>query len=198
VVQESSIAAGVRRIEAITGEAAYLSIKRQEDDLDALAALLKVQPADVVERARKVLTQLRDQERELERLKGKAISGQASSAMEQSVAVNGVTLLVQRVDGVDPKALRQFADSVRDRMERGVLLVGSVQEGKVALVAMVTKSLTGQFHAGRLLQTIAPIVGGSGGGRPEMAQAGGKLADRLDEALQRGREILTGEASQLR
>jgi alanyl-tRNA synthetase len=194
VVQESSIAAGVRRIEAITGETAYLSIKRQEEDLDALASLLKVAPADVVERARKVLAQLRDQERELDRLKGKAITGQASSAMEHSVVVNGVTLLVQRVDGVDPKALRQFADSVRDRMERGALLVGSAQEGKVALVAMVTKPLTERFHAGRLLQTIAPIVGGSGGGRPEMAQAGGKLVDRLDEALERGRELLMEEA----
>jgi len=194
VVQESSIAAGVRRIEAITGETAYLSIKRQEEELDELAALLKVAPAGVVERARKMMTQLRDQERELERLKGKAITGQASAAMDSSTVVNGVTLLVQRMDGLDPKALRQFADSVRDRMERGVLLVGSVQEGKVALVAMVTKTLTEQFHAGRLLQTIAPIVGGSGGGRPEMAQAGGKLADRLDEALRRGRELLMEEA----
>jgi alanyl-tRNA synthetase len=197
VVQESSIAAGVRRIEAITGEASYTSMKRQEEDLDALAALLKVQPADVVERARKMMAQLREQERELERLKGKAISSRASTAMDQSDVVNGVTLLVQRVDGLDPKALRQFADSVRDRMVRGVLLVGSVQEGKVALVAMVTKGLTEQFHAGRLLQTIAPIVGGSGGGRPDMAQAGGKLADRLDEALQRGRELMTELAGRI-
>ncbi|HTP41596.1 MAG TPA: alanine--tRNA ligase, partial [Nitrospiria bacterium] len=197
VVQESSIAAGVRRIEAITGEAAYTSMKRQEEDLDALAALLKVAPADVVERARKMMAQLREQERELERLKGNAISSQASTALDQSEVVNGVTLLVQRVDGLDPKALRQFADSVRDRMARGVLLVGSVLEGKVALVAMVTKGLTEQFHAGRLLQTIAPIVGGSGGGRPDMAQAGGKLADRLDEALRRGRELLSEEAGRI-
>jgi len=194
VVQESSIAAGVRRIEAITGETAYLSLKRQEEDLDELASLLRVAPAGVVERARKVLAQLRDQERELERLKGKAISGQASAAMEGTTVINGITLLVQRMDGLDPKALRQFADSVRDRMERGALLVGSAQEGKVALVAMVTKTLAERFHAGRLLQTIAPIVGGSGGGRPEMAQAGGKLVDRLDEALQRGRELLIEEA----
>ncbi|HUJ79926.1 MAG TPA: alanine--tRNA ligase [Nitrospiria bacterium] len=197
VVQESSIAAGVRRIEAITGEAAYLSMKRQEEDLDALAALLKVAPADVVERARKMMGQLREQERELERLKGKAISSQATTAMDRSDIVNGVTVLVQRMDGLDPKALRQFADSVRDRMERGILLVGSVQDGKVALVAMVTKGLTERFHAGRLLQTIAPIVGGSGGGRPDMAQAGGKLADRLDEALRRGRELLTEEAGRI-
>ncbi|HXZ25886.1 MAG TPA: alanine--tRNA ligase [Nitrospiria bacterium] len=197
VVQESSIAAGVRRIEAITGEAAYTSMKRQEEDLDALAALLKVAPADVVERARKMMGQLREQERELERLKGNAITSQASTALDQSDVVNGVTLLVQRVDGLDPKALRQFADSVRDRMARGVLLVGSVLEGKVALVAMVTKGLTEQFHAGRLLQTIAPIVGGSGGGRPDMAQAGGKLADRLDEALRRGRELLSEEAGRI-
>jgi alanyl-tRNA synthetase len=101
------------------------------------------------------------------------------------------------MDGLDPKALRQFADSVRDRMERGVLLVGSVQEGKVALVAMVTKTLTERFHAGRLLQAIAPIVGGSGGGRPDMAQAGGKSAEQLDEALRKGRELLTEEAGRL-
>jgi alanyl-tRNA synthetase len=197
LVQESSIAAGVRRIEAITGETAYASIKRQEDDLDELAAVMRVAPAGVVERARKLMAQLRDQERQLEQLKGKAISGQASAAMEGSTVVNGVTLLVQRMDGLDPKALRQFADSVRDRMERGVLLVGSVQEGKVALVAMVTKTLADRFHAGRLLQTIAPIVGGSGGGRPDMAQAGGKSAERLDEALRKGRELLTEEAGRL-
>jgi alanyl-tRNA synthetase len=197
LVQESSIAAGVRRIEAITGEAAYTSIKQQEDELDELAALFKVQPAGVVERARKMMTQLREQERQLDQLQGNAITGQASAAMEGSVVVNGITLLVQRMDGLDPKALRQFADSVRDRMDRGVLLVGSVREGKVALVAMATKALAERFHAGRLLQTIAPIVGGSGGGRPEMAQAGGKLADRLDEALRRGRELLTEEAGRL-
>jgi alanyl-tRNA synthetase len=195
VVQEGSVAAGVRRIEAITGEFAYESVRRQEEDLAALAALLKVQPADVVERARRLLGQLREQERQLDQVKGKAIGREAAAVTEEATAVNGVSLLVRRVDGLDPKSLRSMADSVRDRLGEGALLLGSVHDGKVALVAMVSKGLTERFHAGRLLQAIAPVVGGSGGGRPEMAQAGGKLADRLDEALARGREILTAEAS---
>jgi alanyl-tRNA synthetase len=197
LVQEGSIAAGVRRIEAITGEVAYESVKRQEEDLAALAALLKVQPADVVERARKMLAQLREQERLLEQAKGNVISREAAAVMETATVVNGVTLLVQRVEGLEPKALRQFADSVRDRLGEGALLVGSVHDGKVALVAMVTKRLADRLHAGRLLQAIAPIVGGSGGGRADMAQAGGKLAERLDEALAKGRTWLEAETARL-
>jgi alanyl-tRNA synthetase len=198
VVQESSVAAGVRRIEAITGDMAYESMKRQEEELTSLAALLKVQPTELVERARKLVAQLREQERLLDQFKTKAMGSRASAIADEIRVVNGVKLLVQRVDGLEPKELRRFADSVRDRLGSGALLLGTVYEEKVALVAMVTKEWSDRIDAGRLLQEIAPIVGGSGGGRPDMAQAGGKLADRLDEALGRGREILTAEASRLK
>ncbi len=198
VVQESSVAAGVRRIEAITGDMAYESMKRQEEELTSLVALLKVQPTELVERARKLVAQLREQERLLDQFKTKAMGSRASAIADEIRVVNGVKLLVQRVDGLEPKELRRFADSVRDRLGSGALLLGTVYEEKVALVAMVTKEWSDRIDAGRLLQEIAPIVGGSGGGRPDMAQAGGKLADRLDEALGRGREILTAEASRLK
>ena len=196
LVQEGSIASGVRRIEAITGEAAYESMKRQENDLQTLAALLKVQAADVVERTRKLISQLRDQERTLDQAKAKSMGSQASDMMAGVKEIDGIKLLVQRVDGLAPKELRNVADSVRDRLGRGVLLLGSVCEGKVALVAMVDRALTDRVHVGRLLQAVAPIVGGRGGGRPEMAQAGGKQIDQLDEALRRGAELLAEQVRQ--
>ncbi|MEW6324862.1 MAG: alanine--tRNA ligase [Nitrospirota bacterium] len=197
IVQEGSIAAGVRRIEAITGETAYESIRRQEEDLQALAALLKVQPAEVVERARKLLAQVREQEQQLEQIKGKAITSQIPAIMNTAKVVNGIKILVHRMDGLDSEGLRIFYDSVKDRLGRGVCLLGSTYEEKVFLLAVVAKELSGQMNANHLLAEVAPIVGGRGGGRPDMAQAGGKLADRLDEALQRGRAWLDAKAKQL-
>jgi alanyl-tRNA synthetase len=190
LVQESSIASGIRRIEALTGEWAYHFIKKQEEDIQEVATLLKVQPTEVVIKARKVLEALRQQERDLERLKGKQAAAHGESIAEEVRLIGSVRVLSKRVDGLDPKELRAVADSVRDRIKSGVVVMGSGKEGRVSLVAMVTRDLTGSFHAGNLLKEIAGLVGGSGGGRPEMAQAGGKDAARLDEALEKVYEIV--------
>ncbi len=190
LVQESSIASGIRRIEALTGEWAYHFMKKQEADLQEMAALLKVQPSEVIIKARKFLEVFRQQERELERLKGKQATAHGESIAEEVRVIGSVRVLSKRVDGLDPKELRTVADSVRDRIKSGVVVMGSGKEGRVSLVAMVTKDLTGRFHAGDILKEIAGLVGGSGGGRPEMAQAGGKDAARLDEALEKVYEIV--------
>jgi alanyl-tRNA synthetase len=190
LIQESSIASGVRRVEALTGEAAFYFVKKQEEDFQELAALLKVQPSEVVFKARKFLEAFRQQERELDRLKGKQAIAHGESLAEEARWVGPVRVLSKRVDGLDPKDLRTLADSVRDRIKSGVLVMGSGNQDRVSLVAMVTKDLTGKFHAGNLLKKIAGLVGGSGGGRPEMAQAGGKDLERLDEALDMVYEIV--------
>jgi alanyl-tRNA synthetase len=190
LVQESSIAAGMRRIEALTGEAAYLSIKKQEEDLQELARMFKVQPFEVVEKTRKTLAMLREWEKELERYKTRTVAAHAEDVLSEAKEIDGVKVLIKRQDGLDQKELRTFADSIRDRLKSGVILLGSVKEGKVSLLAMVTKELAGHFHAGEILKEVAAVIGGTGGGRPEMAQGGGKEADRLDEALGRGWEFI--------
>ncbi len=190
IIQESSIASGVRRIEALTGEWAYAWIKRQEEEVRELAAVLKVQPSEVVVKARKFLESYRQMERELERVKGQRAAAKGQELASQVRKVGKIGVLSTRVDGLDPKELRTLADSVRDKIKSGVVVMGSCKDGRVGLVAMVTRDLTKQFHAGHLLKEIAAIVGGSGGGRPEMAQAGGKDAERLDEALERVYQII--------
>jgi alanyl-tRNA synthetase len=190
LVQESSIAAGMRRIEALTGEMAYLSVKKQEEDLQELAMMLKVQPIEVVERTRKMLAMLRDREKELEQHKNRAVAAHAEDIMSEVKEVNGVKVLIKRQDGLDQKELRTFADSIRDRLKSYVILLASVKEERVSLLAMVTKDLTGRFHSGEILKEVAGVIGGTGGGRPEMAQGGGKEVGRLDEALEKGWEFI--------
>lgn len=190
LVQESSIAAGMRRIEALTGEMAYLSIKKQEEDLQELAMMLKVQPIEVVERTRKIVTMLRERERELEQYKSRAVAAHAEDVLSEVKEAHGVKVLIKRQDGLDQKELRTFADSIRDRLESGVILLASVKEDKVSLLVMVTKDLTDRFHAGEILKEVAAAIGGTGGGRSEMAQGGGKEAGRLGEALVRGWEFI--------
>ena len=190
LIQESSIASGVRRIEALTGEGAYTYLKKQEEDLQEVAALLKVQPTEVVLKTRKLLETFRLMERQMEQLKSRQAVARGEGLAEQARLIGNVRVLSKRVDGLEPKELRTLADSIRDAMKSGVIVMGSGNEGRVSLVAMVTRDLTGRFHAGNLLKEIAGMVGGSGGGRPDMAQAGGKNVDRLDEALERVYEIV--------
>jgi alanyl-tRNA synthetase len=190
LVQESSIAAGMRRIEAVTGEAAYLSVKKQEEDLQELARMLKVQPFEVVEKTRKTLAMLREWEKELELHKSRSVAAHAEDILSEVKENDGVKVLIKRQDGLDQKELRTFADSIRDRLKSGVILLGSVKEEKVSLLAMVTKELTGRFHAGEILKEVAAVIGGTGGGRPEMAQGGGKESERLDDALAKGWEFI--------
>ena len=184
IVSEGGVAAGVRRIEAQTGSGAYALMKKLEADVRELSDLLKVGQSELVAKTRKVMTQLKDKERELEELKLKMASGSAVASTARTVA--GVPVHVQRTDGLDANGMRALADQLRDKLKSGVVALGAATgDGKVSLLVVVTKDLTGKLKAGDLIKTMAADVGGTGGGRPEMAQAGGKDPAGLDTALEK-------------
>ncbi len=183
LVSEGGVAAGVRRIEAQTGEGAYELLKQRETELRALADILKTNPADVVTKARKLVTALKEKEEELEKLKARVASGGTGGGGGETRMVAGVPVYIQRVDGLETNDLRSLADQVRDKLKSGIVVLGSVKDNKAALLVAVTKDLAARFPAGELIKPLAVEIGGTGGGRPEMAQAGGKQIERLDAAL---------------
>jgi alanyl-tRNA synthetase len=184
IVSETGVAAGVRRIEAQTGSGAMAVMKKLEADVRELSDLLKVGQSELVAKTRKVMAQLKDKERELEELKLKMASGSAVASSARTIA--GVAVHVQRTDGLDMNGMRALADQLRDKLKSGVVALGAATEdGKVSLLVVVTKDLTGKIKAGDLIKVMAAEVGGTGGGRPEMAQAGGKDPSKLDAALEK-------------
>ncbi|MCI1278486.1 MAG: alanine--tRNA ligase [Nitrospira sp.] len=183
IVSESGVAAGVRRIECLTGSGALDSLKRLEADVRELSDLLKVAPGEVVARTRRLSEQLKDKERELAEVKLKMAS--TSSGDAQTREIKGVQVHAQRTDGLDVNGMRALADQLRDKLRSGVVALGAANDGKVSLLVVVTKDLVGRLKAGELIKEMAAEVGGTGGGRPEMAQAGGKNPDGLGPALEK-------------
>ena len=183
IVSETGVAAGVRRIEAQTGSGAFSQMKKLETDMRELSDLLKVGRSELVAKTRKVMTQLKDKERELEELKLKMAGSSAVEATAKTIA--GIHVHVQRTDGLDVNGMRALADQLRDKLKSGVVALGAVNDGKVSLLVVVTKDLIGRLKAGDLIKEMATEVGGTGGGRPEMAQAGGKDPAKLDVALEK-------------
>jgi len=183
VETEGAVASGIRRIEALAGTAAVEAVVRRERVLREAAEILKISPGDVPQRLRKLLDEQRGLEKELATLQGQLAASKADDLVTAARQVNGVAVIAGRIDGLDGEGLRAVADRLRDRLGSGVVCVGSVADGKVSLVAAVTRDLTKRFHAGKLIQEIAKAAGGSGGGRPDLAQAGAKDPGRLDEAL---------------
>ncbi len=184
IVSETGVAAGVRRIEAQTGSGAHAATKKLEGDLRELSDILKVDRSQVVNKAHKLVAQLKDKDRELEELKLKLASGTSVASTIKTIA--GVAVHVQRTDGLDAHGMRTLADRLRDKLKSGVIALGAVTDGeKVFLLVVVTRDLTGKIRAGELIKSMALEVGGTGGGRPEMAQAGGKDPSRLNAALEK-------------
>ena len=184
IVSEGGVAAGVRRIEAQTGIGAYGLMKKLEADVRELSDLLKTGPSELVAKTRKLMMQLKDKERELEELKLKMAGGASVASAARTVA--GVAVHRQRVDGLDANGMRALADQLRDKLKSGVIALGAATgDGKVSLLVVVTKDLIGMLKAGELIKAMAAEVGGTGGGRPEMAQAGGKDPAKLDAALEK-------------
>ncbi len=183
IVSETGVAAGVRRIEAQTGSGALAHMKQLETDIRELSSLLKVSQSELVAKTRKVMTQLKDKERELEEVKLKMAGGSAAEAMAKTIA--GVQVHVQRTDGLDVNGMRALADQLRDKLKSGVVALGAANDGKVSLLVVVTKDLIARLKAGDLIKEMAAEVGGTGGGRPEMAQAGGKEPAKLNAALEK-------------
>ena len=183
ITSETGIAAGVRRIEAVTGEGAEAWVDASEGLLRNVAGLVKGARDDVADRVAQLVERNRGLEREVQALKGQLASGGGRDLLAEAVEVKGVKVLATRIDGVDPSPLRDAADKLRSQLGTGVVVIGSVQGRKVRLVADVSRDLTESLHAGRLVGAIAKRVGGKGGGRADFAQAGGTQPENLDEAL---------------
>jgi len=190
IVHESSVAAGVRRIEAVTGSGAVAYVRRLEEELRESAGLLKTGLLETAERTDKLLKRERELEKEIEALKGKLAAKDSGDLMGRVRQVNGIDVLATVVEASDVKTLRDFGDKLRDRLRSGIILLGSRADGKAMLLCLVTKDLTNKYHAGKIIQAIAPLVGGSGGGRPDMAQAGGQKPEHLDLAIEKLPELL--------
>ena len=190
IVSESSVASGVRRMEAITGNAAVEQMQHTNHIVRDAARMLKDTPDSLLQKLEGMIAGQKHQEKEIEQLKARMVSMQADETADTIQEVDGVSLLVKRVAVDTPAALRDLADRYRDRLKSGVIVLGSAVDSKVLLIAVVTKDLTDRFHAGNIVKSIAPVVGGGGGGRPDMAQAGGSRPQHLDEALAQVYEIV--------
>ncbi|MDP3283831.1 MAG: DHHA1 domain-containing protein, partial [Desulfobacterales bacterium] len=190
IIAESGIASGVRRIEALTGAAAVNYTQQSENILKATALLLKEKPEALPQRVDKMLSRERLLEKELEKAKAKIASGAVDGIDDEVKSLNGVSVLVKKVSVETPAALRELADRFRDKINSGIIVLGSAAGDKVLLIVVVTKDLTKKYHAGNIIKQISTIVGGGGGGRPDMAQAGGNIPGKLDEALSRVYDVV--------
>ena len=185
---ESGIAAGVRRIEAVTGAAALAAFDSAENELSNLAGLLKTGREKIADKVQQLLAQQKQLEKELSALKGKLASSAGNDLMSQVEEINGVKVLITKLDGADAKSLRDTVDQLKNKLGSGVLLLAADEGEKVSLVAGVTKDLTGRFKAGDIMKLAAEAVGGKGGGRPDMAQGGGTDSAAIPAALQAVRD----------
>ena len=183
IVSESGTAAGVRRIEAVTGEQALLAMHQESDMLREAASLVKGDAQSVAEKIRAVMEKSRQLEKALQQLKDQQAAQESASLSGKAVEVNGVKLLVSQLDGVEPKMLRTMVDDLKNQMGSCIVVLATAEAGKVSLIAGVTKDLTVKVKAGELIGMVAQQVGGKGGGRPDMAQAGGTDAAALPQAL---------------
>ena len=183
IVSESGVASGIRRVEAVTGRGALAWVQEQEARLTEAAAVLKARPAELGQKIAQIVDNVRALERELARLKSKMASAQGADLAAQAVAVKGAQVLAATVDGADAKTLRDTLDRLKDKLKSAAIVLAASEGAKVSLVAGVTSDLTTRVKAGELVNFVAQQVGGKGGGRPDMAQAGGNDPTRLPEAL---------------
>jgi len=183
IVGEGGVAAGVRRLEAVTGDNALAYLQSLEATVRQVAGTLKVTPAEVPARTASVLEQIRALEKEMAALKGKLASAQGDELVSQAVDVNGVKVLAASLNGADVPALRETMDKLKDKLKTAAIVLASVNDGKVSLIAGVTADTTSKVKAGELVNFVAQQVGGKGGGRADMAQAGGTDASALPKAL---------------
>jgi len=185
ITSEAGIAAGVRRIEAVTGDRALAWVRAGEETLHRIAGLVRGSRDDAEDKVRHLLDRNRQMEKELQRLKAQLASGQGTDLADKATEIGGIKVLAARVDGADPKALREAVDRLKQKLGTAVVVLGSVEDDKARLVAGVTKDAMDRIKAGALVGEIAPLVGGRGGGRPDMAQAGGSDPSGMDAALER-------------
>jgi alanyl-tRNA synthetase len=183
VVSETGIAAGVRRIEAVTADGALAWVQQQEASLQQAAAALKAPVQELTQKIGQIVENVKGLEKELARLKSRLASSQGDDLATQAVEVKGTKVLAAVIDGADAKALREAADKLKAKFKSCVLVLAAADGGKVTLLAGVSSDLTAKVRAGELVNYVAQQVGGKGGGRPDMAQAGGTNPEKLPEAL---------------
>jgi len=187
---EGGIAAGVRRVEAFTGQGALDLIHNYEQRLKEIGNLVRGSADDAVDKVKKLLERQRELEKEVEKLRSQFEKDQIPELLAKQSSVNGTKVLISQVEGVDAKQLRDVADQLREKLGAAVIVLASAGEANVNLVASVAKELTRQYHAGNIIKELAAMVGGGGGGRPDFAQAGGKEPAKLGEALKRAEELI--------
>ncbi len=191
ILSEGSIGSGLRRIEALTGSYALAYLNQVESELKSIAAALRTSPADLGHKVESLNHSLKEKDKEIENLKGSLSRAASSSLIEKAYQINGVQILVERLEGVDPNSLRQNAEMLRDKLGTSVVMLASLIEDKVSLVCFVSKDLTAKgFHAGKIVGAAAKAAGGGGGGRPDMAQAGARDASKTEEALDVARQMI--------
>ena len=187
---ESGVAAGVRRVEAFTGEGALDLIRSYEQKLKEIGDLVRANADDAVDKVRKLIERQKELEKEIEKLRGQFQKDQIPELLAKKQSVNGATVLVSQVDGVDAKQLRDITDRLKDKLGSSVIVLASAGEANVNLVASVSQDLTKRYHAGNIIKELARLVGGDGGGRPDFARAGGKEPAKIDVALKRAEELI--------
>jgi alanyl-tRNA synthetase len=183
IVSQSPVAAGIRRVEAVTANGALQWVQHQNAQVEGVAEMLKVQPGEVGARLQQIMDNARALEKELGRLKSKLAASQGDDLADQAVPVGSARVLAAALDGADAKSLRETMDKLKDKLGSAAIVLGSVESGKVTLIAGVTNDLTGKLKAGELVNFVAQQVGGKGGGRPDLAQAGGTEPGKLPAAL---------------
>jgi alanyl-tRNA synthetase len=190
IVTEAGIAAGVRRIEALTGSGAIGFVRQLEENQKKIASLIKAEGSDPVEKLERLMARQKELQREIEVLQSRLNASTSDDLLAGVREVDGVKVLAVKVETADPRALRELSDALKDRLGSGVIVLGSEIAGKANLLVAVTRDLTGRFKAGELIKALAPVIGGSGGGKPDLAQAGGPHAGKLPEALERVYSLL--------
>ena len=194
IVSEAGVAAGVRRIEALTGNNVIEYYREMEENLHTIAKTLKTSPAEIPEKIAHLQKEVKELQSENESLKSKMAQDSLGNVMDQVVEVKGVKVLAAAVDGVDMNGLRDLGDQLKEKLGEGVVVLASAKDGKVSLLAMATQGAMDKgAHAGNLIKAAAAIVGGGGGGRPNMAQAGGKNPDKIPEAIAKIAELVEGQ-----
>lgn len=192
IISEGGVAAGVRRIEALTGQGAIAYYKEMEEQLLLVSKLAKTEPNKLADKVQALLDEIKALQSENEKLKQKIANNAASNVLEQSISIGEFTVLPVKMEGVDMNALRNLGDDLKQKIGKGVVVLASAQDGKVNLIAMATDdAMKAGAHAGNLIKEIASLVGGGGGGRPNMAQAGGKNPAGIDDALKKAVEVVT-------
>ncbi len=184
IISESGIASGVRRIEAITGEKVYEYINNKDAQLNNIADIIKSNKSDILNKVKNLSDENKNLAKEVEKLKSKLASSKLDDIINEVNNIDGINVVVKRIDGMDINNLRQLGDKIKDRLNSVLVVLGTVNDGKVNFIATTTKDLVSKgIHAGNIIREVAKVTGGGGGGRPDMAQAGGKDSSKVDEAL---------------